>query len=108
MTELLNLLDNSNIKYLQDEPMKNHTSFKTGGAAELFIIPENCEELSSVLLKCSELNIEPFILGNGSNLLISDDGIKSRPVIQIGKGFDFIEKIIAASTEYYSNLNGDK
>lgn len=105
MTELLKLLDSSNIKYLQDEPMKNHTSFKTGGAAELFIIPENCEELSSVLLKCNELNIVPFILGNGSNLLISDDGIKSRPVIQIGKGFDFIKKIDCNTVEIGAGTN---
>ena len=76
MTELIKLLESSNIRYIHNEPMKNHTSFKTGGEAELFIIPDSCDELSSVLSKCSELVIEPFILGNGSNLLISDDGIK--------------------------------
>ncbi|MBR5826965.1 MAG: UDP-N-acetylmuramate dehydrogenase [Clostridia bacterium] len=105
MTELIKLLESSNIRYIHNEPMKNHTSFKTGGEAELFIIPDSCDELSSVLSKCSELVIEPFILGNGSNLLISDDGIKGRPVIQIGKGFDFIRKISDDTLEIGAGTN---
>ena len=105
MTELIKLLESSNIRYIHNEPMKNHTSFKTGGEAELFIIPDSCDELSSVLSKCSELVIEPFILGNGSNLLISDDGIKCRPVIQIGKGFDFIRKISDDTLEIGAGTN---
>ena len=105
MTELIKLLDSSNIRYIHDEPMKNHTSFKTGGAAELFIIPDSNEELSAVLSKCSELGLEPFILGNGSNLLISDNGIKDRPVIQIGKGFDFIRKIDDNTLEIGAGTN---
>ena len=105
MTELIKLLESSNIRYIHNEPMKNHTSFKTGGAAELFIIPESCDELSAVLSKCCELAVEPFILGNGSNLLISDDGIKGRPVIQIGKGFDFIRKIGENTLEIGAGTN---
>lgn len=105
MTELIKLLESSNIRHIYNEPMKNHTSFKTGGAAELFIIPGNSEELSAVLSKCGELSIEPFILGNGSNLLISDDGIKGRPVIQIGKGFDFIRKIDDNTLEIGAGTN---
>ena len=105
MTELLKLLESSNIRFLLSEPMKNHTTFKTGGAAEVFIIPENCEELSLVLDKCRELSIVPFILGNGSNLLISDDGIKGRPVIQIGKGFDYIKKINESTLEIGAGTN---
>ena len=105
MTELLNLLESSNIRFLLSEPMKNHTTFKTGGAADVFIIPESSEELSSVLNKCKELGIVPFILGNGSNLLISDDGIKGRPVIQIGKGFDYIKKIDESTLEIGAGTN---
>ena len=105
MTELIKLLDSSNIKYLLNEPMKNHTTFKTGGEAELFIIPEGADELSSVLAECDRLNIEPFILGNGSNLLISDDGIKGRPVIQIAKGFDFVKLLDGETLEIGAGTN---
>lgn len=105
MNELLKLLDSSNIKYLLNEPMKNHTSFKTGGEAELFIIPENSDELSAVLAECSKLGADPFFLGNGSNLLISDEGIKGRPVIQIGKGFDFVRKVDDTTIEVGAGTN---
>lgn len=105
MTELIKLLDSSNIRYILNEPMKNHTSFKTGGAAEIFIIPESCDELSSVLSKCDELGVEPFVLGNGSNLLISDNGITGRPVIQIGKGFDFIRMVDENTMEIGAGTN---
>ena len=105
MTELLKLLDSSNIKYLLNEPMKNHTSFKTGGDAEVFVIPESINELSTVLSACNKLDMEPFILGNGSNLLVSDDGIKGRPVIQIGKGFDFVRKLDETTLEIGAGTN---
>lgn len=105
MNELLRLLDSSNVKYLLNEPMKNHTTFKTGGAAELFVIPNGNDELSSVLIECSNLGLVPFILGNGSNLLISDDGIKGRPVIFIGKGFDYIKKLDEETLEIGAGTN---
>lgn len=58
-----------------DEPLKKHTSFKIGGNASLFVIPENDEALSKLLKKCYDENIRTVIIGNGSNLLVSDDGI---------------------------------
>ncbi len=105
MTELLKLLQSSEIRYIENEPMKNHTSFKTGGAAKLFVIPESTEELSFLLSECSKRGITPFILGNGSNLLISDEGINDRPVIQIGKGFDFVRKIDDITIEVGAGTN---
>lgn len=93
MNKLINLLSERKIPFLQDEPMKNHTTFKTGGNASVFISPENEEQLTETLTIISSLGLRPFILGNGSNLLVSDDGIKDRPVIFIDKGFDSIELI---------------
>lgn len=58
-----------------DEPMSKHTSFKIGGNAALFVIPQNDEALHSIIEKCKSENKRVFILGNGSNMLVSDDGI---------------------------------
>ena len=79
--------------------MKNHTSFRTGGDAEVFISPKDEDELIKILKICKELSMKPFVLGNGSNLLISDDGIKNRPVIHIGKAFNFIKNIDETTIE---------
>ncbi len=58
-----------------EEPMSKHTSFRIGGPAEVFAMPKNEDELKSLILMTNELEIPTFLLGNGSNLLVSDDGI---------------------------------
>lgn len=57
----------------QDEPMKNHTTFKIGGPVRLMCFPESAEDLQTVCDVLCEQNITPFILGNGSNILASDE-----------------------------------
>ena len=62
-----------------DEPMYRHTTFETGGPADIFIAPETAIELKTILelLKSEGLGIEEvFILGGGANLLVSDEGIR--------------------------------
>ena len=59
----------------ENESMSKHTSFKIGGDARLFIEATSNEGLIDILTKCKELEIPVFILGKGSNLLVSDDGI---------------------------------
>ena len=86
MKELISELIKAGIIYKCDEPMKNHTTFKTGGDAGVFICPANESELSAALKITSQLGMKPLILGKGSNLLVSDDGIKDRPVIFIDEG----------------------
>ncbi len=93
MTKLIEKLGSLGVSYKLDEPMKNHTSFKTGGNAALFIEPENEKTLSQVLKLCNESAVDVFVLGKGSNLLVSDDGIKNKAVIHISKGLDSIELI---------------
>ena len=90
MKKLINELSEKNIRFTTDEPMKAHTTFRTGGNAKLFICPDNEKELSVVLSAVKKRGLKPFILGNGSNLLVSDDGINDRPVIYIGEGFNEI------------------
>lgn len=90
MKELISKLSQANISFTVDEPMKAHTTFKTGGNAAVFICPQNEFELSETLKTIKSCGLKPFILGNGSNLLVSDEGITDRPVIYIGEAFNCV------------------
>ena len=59
-----------------DVLMKNYTSFKIGGPADLFISPESEEQVSRIAAFCAENDIPVFVLGKGSNILVSDSGIR--------------------------------
>jgi UDP-N-acetylmuramate dehydrogenase len=59
-----------------DEPMSNHTSFKVGGPAEILVYPTAYDMIRQIIHFCKESQINYFILGNGSNLLVRDGGIK--------------------------------
>ena len=81
---LANFLESENIEYRQNEPMRAHTTFKIGGEADVFIIPASPAALIYAVKKCSELEIPYFILGNGSNLLVSDGGIEGAVISLAG------------------------
>ncbi|WP_374212483.1 UDP-N-acetylmuramate dehydrogenase [Tissierella sp. MB52-C2] len=74
-------------KILFNEPMRNHTTFKIGGPADVMIIPSNEEELIKAIIFCRENNIDFLIMGNGSNLLVRDGGIRG-VVIKVNEGFN--------------------
>ncbi len=61
---------------LQDEPLKKYTSFKIGGPADIFVSPMNIEEFIDIYSYVQEQKLPYFILGNGSNILVSDKGIR--------------------------------
>ncbi len=63
-------------KILYEEPMSKHTSFKIGGPAECFIKIDNIEDLKQILEVSKENHIPLTIIGNGSNLLVLDGGVK--------------------------------
>ncbi len=72
------LIDNLNIskeKIKYNEPMSKHTSFKIGGPAQCFINAENVEEIKQICKVASKNDINLTIIGNGSNLLVTDNGI---------------------------------
>ncbi|WP_409226956.1 UDP-N-acetylmuramate dehydrogenase [Gudongella sp. SC589] len=73
-----------------DEPLKFHTSFKIGGPADVMVIPSTEEELIQAVKICRENDLKYFVMGNGSNLLVKDTGIRG-VVIKINEGFDNIE-----------------
>ena len=73
-----------------DEPMKSHTTFRVGGPADLFVTPETSEEVRAVVDMCRSEEIDCHIIGNGSNLLVSDRGVRG-VVVQIAKVMNKIE-----------------
>ena len=58
------------------EPMSRHTSFRIGGPADLFALPSSIEELRALIKELYTCGVEPVLLGNGTNLLVSDRGIR--------------------------------
>lgn len=70
--ELKAVMAVENIK--ENEPMKNHTSFKVGGPADLFLMPQSRAELQTVLEICKQSEKPLYIMGNGSNLIVRDKG----------------------------------
>ncbi len=74
---------------LFDEPMKKHTSFKIGGPADIMIIPSNEEELINTIKHCNANDIDYYIMGNGTNLLVKDGGVRS-VVIKINESLSNI------------------
>ena len=77
-------------KVLVNEPMASHTTFRIGGPADYFVMPETVEEVAAVLKLCKEEEMPYFILGNGSNLLVGDKGFRG-VVIQLYKNFDELQ-----------------
>lgn len=61
---------------VRDEPMSRHTTFRIGGPADLFLTVMNREALAKILCRARELKIPCMVLGNGSNLLVRDGGIR--------------------------------
>ena len=86
--DLIKSLPNG-VKYLENEPMSRHTTFRTGGPADLMLLPSSPAELRETLALLRAKGVTPFILGNGSNLLVSDKGIRG-VVVKIGDGLDGI------------------
>ena len=88
LDDTLNIKD----KIIFDEPMKNHTSFKIGGKADQYIVVNSIEELSATLKYAKENKIPIYIIGNGSNILVTDKGIRGL-VIKINIQNIKIEKL---------------
>ena len=95
-----------NIVY--NELLKNHTSFKIGGPADEFCSVTSVDEIRDLVEYAKEKNIPVTIMGNGSNLLVSDKGIRGL-VIKLAKGFDEITiegtKIVSQSGILLSKLS---
>ncbi len=73
-------------------PMKRYTSFKCGGKATLLIIPNSVSNLISIVEFCRKFSFEPLVIGNGSNILVTDNGV-GNVVIKVGREVGKIELI---------------
>ncbi len=87
--KILEGLQKAGIEYRLSAPMSEYTSFKTGGPADVLVLPKNEPELRRVLSLCDDECIKPFIFGNGTNLLVSDEGIRGVSV-RLASNFDEI------------------
>ena len=82
---LLNIIDKEDIKL--DEPMKKHISFRVGGPADILVKPRTEEQIAKVVKLLKEKNVPYIVIGNGSNLLVKDGGVRG-VVIEISDNFN--------------------
>ena len=73
VTRLINITGKDNVRI--NEPMKNHTTFKIGGPAQYYVTPESVTQIQEVVSLCRDMNIPLHVIGNGSNILVGDDGV---------------------------------
>jgi len=92
LNRICEYVKNEDISYIENEPMALHTTFKIGGPARLAVFPKNENEISEVIKKCKEENVRYMVVGNGSNLLVADEGIDA-VVILLGKEFGEVKLI---------------
>ena len=78
------------VEILVAEPMKNHTTFRIGGLADALALPKTPEEVAEVVRFCHEHAQPYYVLGNGSNLLVSDEGYRGL-VLQLYRNFNDIQ-----------------
>ena len=81
---------NFNGDVIFNEPMKKHTSFKIGGNADVLFLPKNKLDVIKVIKFCTENHIKYFVMGNGTNLLVSDAGFRG-VIIKINKKMNAIK-----------------
>ena len=80
-------------KYVKEnESMASHCTFRCGGNAELFVTPGSIDELTQVVALCRENDVEFLVIGNGSNLLVKDEGYKG-VIIEVNSRISFIDVI---------------
>jgi len=73
-----------------NEPMKLHTSFRIGGPADILILPTEISEIQNIVIFCKKNKIPLYIIGNGSNLLVRDKGIRG-VVLKIAQNFNDVK-----------------
>lgn len=88
LDELRNLIETDHIKL--KEPMSRHTSLHIGGEADYLVLPTSKEQIKQVVLLCKNHKMPYYIMGNGSNLLVSDSGFRGL-IIKLSDQFADIE-----------------
>lgn len=73
---IYNLARVLNCEAFKDEPMNRHTSFKIGGTADTYVKVDDLSTLAAIVRECVDSDVDYLILGNGSNVLVSDEGYR--------------------------------
>ena len=71
------------LKWVADEPMAKHTSFRIGGPAKRMAFPETREQLVLLTGFLQEAGVDPLLIGNGTNLLVADEGLDTVAVLHV-------------------------
>ncbi len=87
--EVTSMLNGSRI--LLNEPMSLHTSFRIGGPCDLLVLPSEEDDVVAAWVKCKELSIPCYIIGNGTNLLVKDGGVRGC-VVKLAPGFQGVKR----------------
>lgn len=88
--EFIGYLSDIGIEYKTDVTLKDYTTFKIGGNCPVMAIPHDTKQVSEIIKSCNKFDLEFIVIGRGSNLLISDNGI-DKVVIYIGEKFSNIK-----------------
>lgn len=75
-----------------NEPMSKHTTFKIGGTADIFVKLRNTEQIEKLLNLCKNKNVPIKIIGNGSNILVKDNGIRGVVAKICTNSYDFLDE----------------
>ena len=75
-SNIISIAESFGCNYTENESMSEHTTFRIGGPADLFVVPTTVKGLAAVVSACNKEGVYCFILGNGSNVLVSDKGIR--------------------------------
>ncbi|MDO5340444.1 MAG: UDP-N-acetylmuramate dehydrogenase [Eubacteriales bacterium] len=92
---LISMLGNGNVRI--GEPMKSHTTFRIGGAADYYVTPQTEKQIADVITFLKKSDIAYIVIGNGSNILVSDEGFRG-VVVELGDAFSGFE-ILEGSQE---------
>ena len=87
--QLSRIIPENNI--ITDADMSGYTSFKAGGKAALLVEPQNTEELQAVIKELNDSDAEYMVLGNGTNVLVRDEGYNG-VIVKIGKAFNYVKR----------------
>lgn len=82
------ILSQDSIKY--NEPMKKHTTMRVGGPCDCMVEPSSIEEIQKIVEYSKKNNIKYYVIGNGSNLLVKDEGVNAL-IIKISNKFSTVE-----------------
>lgn len=102
---LISMLGAGNVRI--SEPMKPHTTFRIGGAADYYVTPQTEKQIADVIAFLKKSDISYIVIGNGSNILVSDEGFRG-VVVELGdafSGYEILPGIQADSDEVLVKAN---